>query len=99
TPSNSHSLITPEDVPASAPSNVRVTVHEDGSVLIKWSSMSAEEARGRLLGYQVILSHNGSQTTETVISPWLEARGLLPGRLYTVRVAALTGAGPGPFSD
>ncbi|KAG7170804.1 Roundabout 2-like 2, partial [Homarus americanus] len=99
TPSNSYSLTTPEDVPAAAPGDVRVTVREEGSVLIRWSSVSPEEARGELLGYQVTISHNGSHTTETVVSPWLEARGLLPSRLYTVRVAALTGAGPGPFSD
>nr|XP_053626152.1 roundabout homolog 2-like [Cherax quadricarinatus] len=99
TPSNSHSLTTPEDVPLSAPGDVRVTIREEGSVLIRWSSMTAEEARGQLVGYQVTLSHNGSQTTETVENPWLEARGLLPGRLYTVRVAALTAAGLGPFSD
>ncbi|XP_071521998.1 roundabout homolog 1-like [Panulirus ornatus] len=99
TPSNSHTLTTTEDVPAAAPGDVRVTLREEGSVLIKWSSVSGEEARGELVGYQVMISHNGSQTTETVVSPWLEARGLLPGRLYTVRVAALTGAGPGPFSD
>ncbi|XP_045599350.2 roundabout homolog 1 isoform X2 [Procambarus clarkii] len=99
TPSNSRSLTTPEDVPAIAPKDVHITVHEEGSVLIRWASVSAEEARGDLVGYQVTISHNGSQTTETVASPWLEARSLLPGRLYTVRVAAVTGAGPGPFSD
>ncbi|XP_045599337.1 roundabout homolog 1 [Procambarus clarkii] len=99
TPSNSYTLTTPEDVPSVAPGNVRVNVREEGSVLIRWTSVNAEEARGDLVGYQVTISHNGSQTTETVVSPWLEARGLLPGRLYTVRVAAVTGAGPGPFSD
>ncbi|XP_069956737.1 roundabout homolog 2-like isoform X1 [Cherax quadricarinatus] len=98
TPSNVHSLMTPEDVPSSAPGDVHVTVLKEGSVLIKWSSISAEEARGQLVGYQVTISHNGSQTTEMVESPWLEAHGLLPGRLYTVRVAALTAAGSGPFS-
>ncbi|KAK8728120.1 hypothetical protein OTU49_009408, partial [Cherax quadricarinatus] len=99
TPSNSQSLTTPEDVPASAPGDVRITVREDSSVLIRWSHISAEDARGKLVGYKVTISYNGSQTTETVMKPWLEARSLLPGHLYTVRVAALTAAGPGPFSD
>lgn len=98
TPSNSVSLITPEDVPLVAPEDVRVTSHEDGSTLITWSSLTAAKARGEVIGYQVTLTHNGTQTTQTVQSPWLEARGLVPGRLYTVRVAALTGAGTGPFS-
>ncbi|XP_053639727.2 protein sax-3 [Cherax quadricarinatus] len=97
-PSNSLSVITPESVPSSAPREVRVTMLEEGLVLIRWSSMTTEEAQGKLVGYQVIISHNGSQITETVVSPWLEAHSLLPDRLYTVRVAALTGAGLGPFS-
>lgn len=86
-------------MPVAAPAEVRVTERKEGSVLISWSSVGGEEARGELVGYQVVISHNGSQTRETVVNPWLEARGLLPSRLYTVRVAALTGAGPGPFSD
>ncbi|XP_064082156.1 roundabout homolog 3-like [Macrobrachium nipponense] len=98
TPSNSYSLITPEDVPVAAPQDVRVTAHEDGSTLITWSPLSATEARGKVTGYQVTLTHNGTQTTEIVQSPWLEARGLIHGRLYTMRVAALTSAGAGPFS-
>ncbi|XP_066951499.1 roundabout homolog 2-like [Macrobrachium rosenbergii] len=98
TPSNSHSLTTPEDVPVAAPSDVRVTLREDGSTLITWTPLSTEEARGKVIGYHVTLTHNGTHITETVPSAWLEARGLTNGRLYTVRVAAITGAGHGPFS-
>ncbi|XP_069980591.1 protein sax-3 [Penaeus vannamei] len=98
TPSNSMSLRTPQDVPLVAPSDVRVTLREEGTVLIKWSTLNLEEARGEVVGYQVTLSHNGTHTTETVTHPWLEADGLMTGRLYTVRVAALTEAGPGPFT-
>ncbi|XP_071536983.1 roundabout homolog 2-like [Panulirus ornatus] len=99
TPSNSRSLTTPEDVPEAAPGDVRLSQRRDGSVLIQWSAVGEREARGRLVGYQVTLNHNGSHTTQTVTTPWLESRGLLPGQLYTVRVAALTAAGTGPLSD
>ncbi|KAK8406197.1 hypothetical protein O3P69_007132 [Scylla paramamosain] len=99
TPSNSYSLTTPEDVPLEAPSDVRVARRQEGSVLIQWTGVEGAAVRGRLQGYRVTLSHNGSHSTQTVASPWLEATGLLPGRLYTVRVAALNGAGPGPSSD
>ncbi|KAK4287538.1 hypothetical protein Pmani_039392 [Petrolisthes manimaculis] len=98
TPSNSYSLTTPEDVPLSAPGDVRITTQKKGSVLVRWSGISKEEARGEVVGYLVSLTHNGTQTTHTVHNTWLEARGLLPGQIYTVRVAALTGAGEGPFS-
>ncbi|KAK7018648.1 Roundabout 4, partial [Halocaridina rubra] len=97
-PSNSFSLTTPEDVPLVAPENVRIKVHDDGFTLITWSIIPSEKARGDVIGYQVTLTHNGTHTTERVQSPWLEARGLIQGRLYTVRVAGLTAAGTGPFS-
>ncbi|KAK8406214.1 hypothetical protein O3P69_007138 [Scylla paramamosain] len=99
TPSNSYSLTTPEDVPLEAPSDVRVARRQEGSILIQWTDVEGAAVRGRLQGYRVTLSHNGSHSTQTVASPWLMATGLLPGRLYTVRVAALNGAGPGPSSD
>ncbi|KAK4301397.1 hypothetical protein Pmani_026460 [Petrolisthes manimaculis] len=88
----------PLTVPVVGPSDVRVTQQDEGSLLIRWSRLSVEEAQGEVVGYQVTLTHNGSHTTHTVHNPWLEARGLLPGRMYTVRVAALTGAGAGPPS-
>ncbi|XP_063586120.1 protein sax-3-like [Penaeus indicus] len=98
TPSNSQSLKTPQDVPLVAPGDVRVSTREEGAVLITWSTLAPEEARGKIIGYQVTLSHNGTHTTKTVTNPWLEANDLVSGRLYTVRVAALTEAGPGPFT-
>ncbi|XP_064082629.1 protein sax-3-like [Macrobrachium nipponense] len=98
TPSNSHSLTTPEDTPVVAPSDIVATLREDGSTLITWSQIPLKQARGDVIGYQVTLIHNGTEATEVVSSPWLEAHGLSPGRLYTVQVAAQTGAGVGPFS-
>uniref|UniRef100_A0A0P4VY26 Fibronectin type-III domain-containing protein n=1 Tax=Scylla olivacea TaxID=85551 RepID=A0A0P4VY26_SCYOL len=91
--------MSPPTVPLEAPSDVRVARRQEGSVLIQWTGVEGAAVRGRLQGYRVTLSHNGSHSTQTVASPWLEATGLLPGRLYTVRVAAINGAGPGPSSD
>ncbi|XP_042890974.1 roundabout homolog 1-like [Penaeus japonicus] len=98
TPSNSHSLQTLQDVPSVAPTDVRVTSLEEGSVLITWSTLEPEKARGEVVGYQVIISHNTTYTTETVVNPWLDAIGLVPGQLYTIRVSAITKAGTGPFT-
>lgn len=89
----------PYAVPLAAPSGVEVRQQEElDSVVIKWRTLSAEEARGQVVGYEVILGHNGTHTTHSVTHPWLQAQGLLQGRIYTVRVAALTSAGKGPFS-
>lgn len=86
-------------VPLVAPKDVRVKTREEGTVLITWSTLTPEEARGEVVGYQVSFNYNGSRTIETVANPWLEADGLMPGRLYAVRVAALTEVGPGPFTS
>ncbi|XP_047470913.1 protein sax-3-like [Penaeus chinensis] len=99
TPSNSMSLRTPQDVPLVAPKDVRVKTREEGTVLITWSTLTPEEARGEVVGYQVSFNYNGSRTIETVANPWLEADGLMAGRLYAVRVAALTEVGAGPFTS
>ncbi|XP_064085653.1 LOW QUALITY PROTEIN: protein sax-3-like [Macrobrachium nipponense] len=98
TPSNAIKVTTPEDVPVSAPSDVHIILQKDGSTLITWSSLESDKARGVIIGYQVVITNNGTQTTEMVQDPRLEAHGLTPGRLYAVRVAAVTGAGIGPFS-
>lgn len=82
-----------------APGDVRVKTREEGAVLITWSTLTPEEARGEVVGYQVSFNYNGTHTIETVANPWLEADGLMPGRLYAVRVAALTEVGPGPFTS
>lgn len=67
-------------------------------MLITWSTLEPEKARGEIVGYQVIISHNTTYTSETVVNPWLDAIGLVPGQLYTIRVSAVTKAGPGPFT-
>ncbi|KAK7069443.1 hypothetical protein SK128_021414, partial [Halocaridina rubra] len=98
TPSNSYSLTTPEDTPMISPSDIHAMLRDDSSILITWSTLSTKEARGKVTGYRVTLTHNGTATTEAVSNPWLEVHGLALGRLYTVRVAAETTAGLGPYS-
>ncbi|XP_066962588.1 roundabout homolog 2-like [Macrobrachium rosenbergii] len=99
TPSNSLSLVTPEDIPMESPANVQFILQDDGSALLTWSTLAVKEARGKVIGYQVTLTHNGSQIAEAVSEPFLIIKDLVLGRLYTVRVAAQTGAGLGPFSS
>ena len=73
-------------------------LQRDDSVLITWTPLTPEEAQGDITGYQVALTHNNTQTTMSVNDPWLQTSQLVQGRVYTVRVAAMTEAGPGPFS-
>ncbi|CAL4061311.1 unnamed protein product [Meganyctiphanes norvegica] len=99
TPSNSFTIRTPEDVPMISPSNVMGTLRNVGTMLITWSPLTQFEAQGRVLAFKVLITHQNSQISETTQNPWLEVNGLEIGGLYTVRVAAMTSAGYGPYSS
>ena len=88
----------PPTVPLVSPRDVKAVRRED-SVLITWSPLTPAEAQGDVTGYRLALAHNHTSTTVTVQDPWLETSQLQQGRVYTVRVAVVTEAGPGPFSS
>ena len=67
--------------------------------MVTWDEVDSGDIPGRLLGYAVVTSCNGSVTDYNVTTPWLEINNLLPGCLLTTRVAAMTNIGIGPFSS
>ncbi|CAL4076425.1 unnamed protein product, partial [Meganyctiphanes norvegica] len=99
TPSNSHTIWTPEDVPMISPINIMASLRNEGTMLITWSPLTQSEAQGTIIAYKVLITHQKNQIIETVQNPWLEVHGIENGGLYTVRVAAKTSAGYGPFSS
>ncbi|CAL4064037.1 unnamed protein product, partial [Meganyctiphanes norvegica] len=99
TPSNSYTLKTPENVPLVSPSNVIATLRNEGTMLITWSPLSQSEAQGKVMRYKILITHQKNQTIETAQNPWLEVHDLELGGLHTVRVAAMTSVGYGPYSS
>ncbi|KAL7632939.1 UNVERIFIED_CONTAM: hypothetical protein RMT77_016766 [Armadillidium vulgare] len=98
-PSNYKSLVTPEEAPEVAPTAISVEVFESGTTLVKWEPLKKSEARGNVIGYRVYVSHNRTETIKETQNPWLEVQDLMEGRLYTIKVAAVTGGGVGPWSS
>ncbi|CAL4097954.1 unnamed protein product [Meganyctiphanes norvegica] len=99
TPSNSYTIRTSEDVPMISPRNIKTTLRNEGTMLITWSTLSQSEAQGKVMAYKVLITHQTSQIIKTAQNPWLEVHDLELGGLYTVRVAAMTSAGYGPYSS
>uniref|UniRef100_A0A6A7FSY9 Roundabout homolog 1-like n=1 Tax=Hirondellea gigas TaxID=1518452 RepID=A0A6A7FSY9_9CRUS len=98
TPTNSLSLTTPEDIPSVAPQSVVLSKRSSSEALVKWDEVDSADIPGRLLGYVVVASCNGTVTDYNISTPWLELGNLLPGCILTARVAARTNIGIGPFS-
>ncbi|XP_018014201.1 roundabout homolog 1-like [Hyalella azteca] len=97
-PTNSLSLTTPEDIPSAAPQQVLLSKRSSSEALVTWEEVDPDHIPGRLLGYAVVVSCNGSVQDHNVTTHWLELKNLVSGCLLTARVAAMTSTGIGPFS-
>ncbi|KAF2353070.1 Fibronectin type III [Trinorchestia longiramus] len=97
-PTNSLSLMTPEDIPSAAPQSVVLSKRSSTEALVTWEEVDSDHVPGRLLGYAVVASCNGTVEDHNVTTHWLELKNLTPGCLLTARVAAMTSTGIGPFS-
>lgn len=73
------------------------------AVYLKWKSPLAPTLNGELQGFKVEVRTNGSDSQLDTItvgpSPTLLLGNLSAGVVYTVRVAATTRAGLGPYSS
>ncbi|XP_071052256.1 protein sax-3-like isoform X2 [Onthophagus taurus] len=101
-PSNSRTVKTLEDVPSKSPSNMEAMLVNSTSVYLKWLIPSDESINGELQGFKVEIKPNITNSKSEVITtdrePTLLLSNLLSGLLYTVKVAAFTRVGVGPFS-
>ena len=84
--------------PSAAPTNVRMTGVTSTSITVKWGKVPCIHRNGDITGYSVqygsqTQSVSGGSVTETTIS------NLTPSTTYNIRVAAVNGAGTGPFSS
>uniref|UniRef100_A0A8C1IDE4 Roundabout, axon guidance receptor, homolog 3 (Drosophila) n=1 Tax=Cyprinus carpio TaxID=7962 RepID=A0A8C1IDE4_CYPCA len=99
---------TPEEVPSAPPLAVTVTtvkLSNSSSVSVSWQPPPTEMQNGVIQEYKVWCLGNDSQTryhiNQTVDGNVLTTllKGLLPGVLYQVEVAAVTSAGVGTHSQ
>ncbi|TRY88273.1 hypothetical protein DNTS_009321, partial [Danionella cerebrum] len=106
--SQSQMLRTPEEVPSAPPRSVSVEtviLSNNSSISVSWQPPPTEMQNGVIQEYKVWCLGNDSQTryhiNQTVDGSVLSTllKGLLPGILYQVEVAAVTGAGVGTHSQ
>ncbi|XP_028838623.1 roundabout homolog 3 isoform X2 [Denticeps clupeoides] len=99
---------TPEEVPSAPPQAVNVVTVKPGnssSVSVSWQPPPTDSQNGVILEYKIWCLGNDSQTryhiNQTVDGNVLSTvlKGLLPGILYQVEVAAVTSAGVGTRSQ
>ena len=98
---------TDEGVP-SKPRNLQLTLKDDTTVVVNWEPPA--HSNGRIVKYMVIFK-NGDQIPEDAMhSSWnktfvngssvgADIRNLKKSASYNFKVAAITGGGPGNFSD
>lgn len=99
-PSNSRVAQTLEDVPSAPPDSITAGVFNNSAGWVRWSPPPPQHHNGIIIGYKIQMKGSASRlllmnasTTSVLIG------NLTSGGLYNVRVAALTHAGLGPFSN
>ncbi|XP_060534576.1 roundabout homolog 2-like [Cylas formicarius] len=99
-PSNSRIAQTLEDVPSAPPDSISAGVFNDTAGWVRWSPPPPQHCNGVIIGYKVQIKGNlirtmtlNASTTSILIS------NLTTGGLYNAKVAALTIAGQGPYSN
>ena len=90
-------------VPSASPTSVTTSSETSSSITVQWGPVNCIDRNGDVTGYSVrygvqgdgstqTVSVSGGGITETTIS------GLQSSTTYTIEVAAVNGAGIGPFS-
>ncbi|KAJ8957055.1 hypothetical protein NQ318_007266 [Aromia moschata] len=99
-PSNSKIAQTLEDVPSAPPDGITAGVFNDTAGWVRWSPPPPQHCNGVIIGYKIQIKGNivrsmtmNATTTSILIS------NLTAGGTYNARVAALTVAGQGPYSN
>ncbi|RZC39870.1 roundabout -like 2 [Asbolus verrucosus] len=99
-PSNSRIAQTLEDVPSAPPDSITAGVFNDTAGWVRWSPPPPQHHNGLIIGYKIQIKGSivrsltmNASTTSVLIS------NLTTGGSYNARIAALTQAGQGPYSN
>ena len=101
-----YSLLSLSSYPAitGSPGKVRITNKGVTSITVEWNEVPCQQQNSEITQYIVEYSDGtsrGCTSTQTVDAPATSATitGLIAGTKYTIRVAARSSVGDGPFSD
>ena len=88
--------------PTRGPTSVRIGTVTASSITVQWAEVSCLDRNGEITSYRAQAVRNGMvEGTASVSGDARQATisGLSPSTSYTVQVAAVNGAGTGPYSD
>jgi len=101
-------------VPNEVPLNIQLSVESPYSIMLSWEPPLLEQQNGQLIRYHVFITesqlvyvnnrtievpgNNRNRTFDTSESRVQIIDSLTPDHIYTVRIAAATSTGIGPFS-
>ena len=88
-------------VPSGAPQNISGNAVTPEQIILNWGTVSAEDANGLIIGYQVIVTtlSTGEVLTFFETSRNITISSLIPFTTYLCAVAATTSIGSGPISE
>ena len=100
--------------PTEVPSNIQLSVESPFAIMLTWEPPSMEQQNGQLIRYHIAITEsqlvyiknkpievpgdNRNRTFDISESRIQLIDNLIPNHNYTVRIAAATNAGIGPFS-
>ncbi|KAJ8357495.1 hypothetical protein SKAU_G00202890 [Synaphobranchus kaupii] len=93
-------IVTPDDVPAGYPQNLRVVGLTTSTTKLAWEPPLLPERNGRIVRYTVVYRDINSQqnSTNATADTQMTIHGLRPDTTYDIRVRAFTSKGAGPIS-
>ncbi|XP_018323057.1 roundabout homolog 2-like isoform X2 [Agrilus planipennis] len=99
-PSNSRIVETLEDVPSAPPDSISAGLFNSTSGWIRWSPPPPQHHNGAIIGYKLLLKSTTVRAiTVNATTTSLLLTNLTAGTGYTVKIAAVTQMGMGPFSE
>ena len=84
--------------PSAAPNAVMLITITDTTITVQWEEVECIGRNGEITGYSVKYSGGDSAQTVTVTEREVTIQDLMSSTPYSIKVAAMTRAGTGPYS-
>ena len=88
--------------PSGAPNSVSVSEVTSSNITLQWGLVPCIEQNGNITGYIVCVTETGEMKIVENVSDdvgQVTISGLVPSTTYSIKVAAVTSIGTGPYSD
>ncbi|GAB1601234.1 neogenin isoform X9 [Argonauta hians] len=94
---------TKADVPSDSPTNFTLEATSSTSIIVRWEPPPRDHQNGPIVGYKIRFKKKGSRRGKTITTAsnvkFQPLTDLEKGSEYSVRIAALSTLGTGPFTE